>query len=109
MAGPGPQPILPGIGPGGRIKIPLPNFSNPPNFGLNPKAPGNQPGGATPAGGNDWQHLLVRIAEFMVGATLIAVGINALIVRSKTGQTVINIAGATAGGTAGKVARTATR
>lgn len=103
MAGPG--PIL--RPPPGSSAVHLPiNFQNPPDFGLGPGANSTSPQtGSQATGGDDWSHLLTRIAEFTVGAILIAVGINYLFLRSKTGQTVVNIAAGTATGGAGKVAR----
>lgn len=45
--------------------------------------------GSGQASGSEWQHLLVRGAEFIIGALLIYVGIQAVVVKSKPGQTVI--------------------
>lgn len=103
MAGPGPQPILPGIGPS--LHVPKPNFRNPPDFGLGPGANSTSPNTGSPTSGDDWSHLFTRIAEFGIGAILIAVGINYLFLKSKTGQTVVNIAAGTATGGTGRVAR----
>jgi len=103
MAGPG--PIL--RPPPGSSAVHLPiNFQNPPDFGLGPGANSTSPqtGGQT-GGGDDWSHLLTRIAEFTVGAILIAVGLNYLFIRSKAGQTVINVAAGTATGGGGRAAR----
>ena len=83
-------PVSPSTG----IHLPF-NFANPPNYGLNPNA-GGSTGGSTAGGGSDWQHLLIRGAEFLVGAMLIVVGVQALIVRSKAGQTVIQTTGTVA-------------
>jgi|SRR5215475_1328575 len=55
-------------------------------------------------GGSDWAHLFVRLAEFGVGALLVALGIQAILRRTQTGQqiqgAVIGIAGATPPGRA---------
>jgi hypothetical protein len=50
--------------------------------GFGTTALGNLGGG----GGNDWQHLLLRIAEFLIGGILVAVGINAMLKKSDTYQ-----------------------
>jgi|SRR5215831_72086 len=61
-------------------------------------------------GGSDWQHLLIRLAEFGIGGILIAVGIAAILGKTKTGQTVINVAeDVIPAGRAAKVARPARR
>jgi hypothetical protein len=62
-----------------------------------PATPGSLPGGggsssnsgSSTASGSEWQHLLVRIAEFVIGAALVVVGIQAVVVKSKPGQTII--------------------
>jgi len=105
------SPSVPGRG-GYRVPVnpstglPI-NLQNPPDFGLAPGQSGSSSGGTS--GGNDWTHLMVRLAEFTVGAILIYAGIGALIAKSKTGRTVINVAAGTAGGGAGRAARQVTR
>lgn len=88
------MPPTPPTGPGHHNVGPvLPGFGNPPHLGVNPPIIG------TPdpnAGGSDWQHLLIRSAEFLIGALLVVVGVNAMIIRSKPGQTVIQTAGTVA-------------
>jgi hypothetical protein len=38
------------------------------------------------SGTNDWQHLLIRIGEFVVGGLLIAIGLNAMLRRTDVYQ-----------------------
>jgi hypothetical protein len=53
--------------------------------GRNP-SPGSS--GSTDSG-SEWQHLLVRIAEFIVGVALVGIGIQAIVVKSKPTQTIL--------------------
>lgn len=77
-----------GAATGGGAPGSLPNTSGPVG------SPGSsQSGGAS---GSDWQHLLVRIAEFLVGGILIYVGIQAVVVKSKPAQTIIQTTGTVA-------------
>lgn len=54
-----------------------------------PNTSGGGSSGSPTASGSEWQHLLVRGAEFIIGALLIYVGIQAVVVKSKPGQTII--------------------
>lgn len=69
-----------------RTRVPGINTINPPSSGSS--------GGSS--GGSDWQHLLVRGAEFVIGIVLIWVGIQAVVVKSKPTQTIIQTAGTVA-------------
>lgn len=51
------------------------------------------PGTGGSSGGSDWQHLMVRGAEFIIGVVLVWVGIQAIVVKSKPTQTIIQTTG----------------
>jgi hypothetical protein len=89
-----------GIGGLGKIATPPPN-----PLGI---------GGANDnTSGSDWQHLFTRLAEFAIGATLIVVGLVAVMSKTKTGQAVtglaVNVAGVTPPGRAVRTASMAER
>jgi hypothetical protein len=42
--------------------------------------------GLTGGSGSDWQHLLLRISEFVVGGLLVAIGLNAMLRKSDVYQ-----------------------
>jgi hypothetical protein len=71
--------------------------------GLSGGATGTGPnvsGGSSGDGGQtDWTHLFTRLAEFGIGAILVIIGLNAIVGRTKTGQSVqrIVVSGATKG------------
>lgn len=63
------------------------------------EAPVSPTPGQTPAtSGSDWQHLLIRIAEFSLGAGLIWVGIAALLSRTKPVKATVHLVTGVAGG-----------
>jgi hypothetical protein len=43
-------------------------------------------GGTSSGSGNDWQHLMIRLAEFAIGGILVAIGVNAMLRKSETYQ-----------------------
>lgn len=51
--------------------------------------------GGTPSQ-SDWTHLMTRFAEFGIGAILVIIGLNAIVAKTKTGRTVIQVASGTA-------------
>jgi hypothetical protein len=82
-----PQPRLPRNGVSA-------NIGTPSRKGVSANIGGGSSGDSS--GGSDWQHLLVRGAEFIIGVVLVWVGIQAIVVKSKPGQTIIQTTGAVA-------------
>lgn len=79
----------------------------PPTVGKGQPNPGGPTGSASTGGqqmqaagsGNDWQHLLLRGGEFILGAILIYVGVAGLVARTRPAKMAINVvAGGVAGG-----------
>jgi hypothetical protein len=58
----------------------------------NPLGLGGTAGGSGPAAGDDWAHLFTRLAEFAIGATLIVVGLVAVMSKTKTGAAITGTA-----------------
>jgi hypothetical protein len=58
------------------------------------------------AGQSDWQHLFIRLAEFIIGGGLIWIGIGALVRNTKPVKATINIAEGFAGGEVAAATRT---
>lgn len=56
---------------------------------------GGSSGGAS--SGNDWQHLMVRLAEFGIGAILLIIGFNAIVSRTKGYQRIETVVTGVAG------------
>jgi hypothetical protein len=58
----------------------------------NPLGLGGTGGGSGAAAGDDWAHLFTRLAEFAIGATLIVVGVVAVVSKTKTGAAITGTA-----------------
>jgi hypothetical protein len=62
-------------------------------------SPGSSPGGGGGSGGSgtgdsgqsDWTHLIIRVAEFAIGAILVYIGFNAIVERTKGYQKIETI------------------
>lgn len=54
-------------------------------------------GTKTPASGDDWAHLMTRLAEFSIGAILVIIGLNAIMSRTKGYQRVETVVTGVAG------------
>lgn len=82
---------------GPKKSTPQPNIPTQPFSG----GPGTQ-GQAQQAagGGSDWQHLLFRTAEVILGSILVYIGVAGLVARTRPAKLAVNVvAGGVAGGT----------
>lgn len=71
-----------------------PHFHAPSTLPNQPSS-GNSGSGSS-SGGSDWQHLMVRFGEFIIGVVLIWVGIQAVVIKRPAAQTIIQTTGTVA-------------
>lgn len=76
------------------------------SFPFTPSQTGLGPAGS---GQNDWTNLVTRLAEFAIGGILITVGLVAILGKTKTAQTAVNIVGMTPPGRAIRAEQSARR